>query len=1038
MPVPANTLSHARKIFVHRLALFAYRLTVILLPALLCLPGFALNPNRSISQYSHATWRMQEGFFNGRATVVAQTTDGYLWIGTHNGLLRFDGVRFMPWTPPLGTRLPQDDIRALRGAHDGSLWIGTRDGLFHWKGQKLVHISGISGSVIAIVEDRQGDIWVARGGPGDPQGVLCQIVDDKAQCFNQNNGLPAGISDGQSLLVDPGGDLWMGANRLLVRWRGGSPSLYTPPGLASNSNVGIDALAASPDGSMWVGLDEPGRGLGLERLVDGNWAPFPAPELDGSKLQVTDLFSDRDGALWIGTADQGIYHYYNGRVDQFRMTDGLSSDFISTFFQDNEGTVWVVTPQGVDSFHDINVTTWSAREGLTTDNVVSVAASHDGTVWVGNAGGLDSIKNGKISSIREGKGLPGNQVRSVFEDQENRLWVGVDNDLTLYQGGHFKKISRLDGSSIGPVSSITEDPQKNLWVESVQNKKLLRIRDLKIQEEFPLSDIDPTRALAADAQGNLWLGLREGGLARFQNGHVEKIHFPHSMNSRVRQMIVNPDGSIFAASSSGILAWKEGRTFVLGTRNGLPCDGINGMIGDEHSNLWLHASCGVIEIDQSELQQWWKHPANTVQFRFFDMLDGTQPGNAFYEPAARSKDGLLWFANGSVLQMVDPSNLIRNPVPPPVHVEEIIADRKHYSPQGIMRLPRLTRDLEIDYTALSFVAPQKMRFRYRLDGHDKDWQEAGTRRQAFYTDLSPGNYRFRVLACNNDGVWNESGATLSFFIVPAFYQTSWFHILCVIAVGSLFCIFYLAHLKRVTRRIQEQLATRLEERERIARELHDTLLQGFQGLMLRFQSVLKNIPSEGPARQMMEGALDRADKVLLEGRQRVHDLREGGINGDGLWNDLALWGEELALDRSTRFSATIIGTPQPLTPAASNEVYQIGREALTNAFRHAFADRIEIEITYDHLKVRLIIRDDGKGMDNEILKRGRSGHWGLSGMRERAQKIGAQLNIWSHGGAGTEIDLSIPARLAYQRPRKKFGWHELKQRVMGRPEQESS
>ena len=331
---------------------------------------------------------------------------------------------------------------------------------------------------------------------------------------------------------------------------------------------------------------------------------------------------------------------------------------------------------------------------------------------------------------------------------------------------------------------------------------------------------------------------------------------------------------------------------------------------------------------------------------------------------------------------------------------------------SVLNLPRLTRDLEIDYTALSFVAPQKVQFRYQLDGNDKDWQDAGTRRQAFYTDLKPGSYRFHVVACNNDGVWNESGAEVSFFIVPAFYQTFWFHLLCVIAAGSTIWIFYLVHLKRVTGRIQEQLATRLEERERIARELHDTLLQGFHGLMLRFQSVLKNIPAQAPARQMMESALDHADEVLLEGRQRVHDLREADMAGNSFSENLVRWGEELAHVGPTPFSVAIVGTPRPLDPTVSSEVYQIGREALTNAFAHAFAKKIEMEITYDWAKVRLIVRDDGAGMDSEILTRGRSGHWGLSGMRERAQRIGAHLSIWSHSGAGTEIDLSIPSKVA--------------------------
>jgi len=1022
-------MRQARTTIVHQLELFACLLACLVMSALLCMPAFALNPNRNISQYAHTAWHMQDGFFTGKVNQIAQTTDGYLWFGTRMGLLRFDGVRFVPWTPPDGAKLLNGDIRALLGARDGSLWIGVRGGLFHWKDKKLARISDFIGSAVEIIEDRKGVVWIAHSGGSDSPGPICRVDGEKLRCFGQADGVPANISAGESLVEDAAGNPWVGTQTLVFRWKEGSPGVYRPRGLESNDSAGIVALAASPDGSMWVGTALPGPALGLERLIDGVWKPFVTPQLDGRTLSVASLLMDRDGALWIGTVDRGLYHYYNGRVDQFRRTDGLSSDFISGLRQDKEGTVWVITPQGVDSFHDLSVATWSDRDGLTTDNVVSVAAAHDGTVWVGNAGGLDAIQNGRVSSIRPGNGLPGNQIRAIFEDREKRLWVGIDNELTLMRGGQFTKIRRADGTPIGEVIAMTEDLQNNLWVESGERRALFRIHNLKVQEEFPAPSTPPASAIAADSKGNLWLGLQSGNLARFRNGHAEVIEFPHGAGSRVRQIIASPDGSILAASNAGVLAWKDGRALILGVRNGLPCEGINGVLLDGRGNLWLHTACGVIEIEQPELQRWWTHSESAVQFRYFDPLDGALPGNAFYNPAARSKDGRLWFANGSVLQMVDPSSLARNPIPPPVHVEEIVADRRHYSPEGVVRLPRLTRDLEIDFAALSFVAPKKMQFRYRLDGHDKDWQDSGTRRQAFYTDLDPGNYRFRVIACNNDGVWNDTGAAVSFYIIPAFYQTSWFRVLCVIAAGSSLCIFYLVHLRRATRRIQEQLAARLEERERIARELHDTLLQGFQGLMLRFQSVLKNIPSEGPARQMMESTLDRADEVLLEGRQRVHDLREEDMTGNGLWDNLARWGKELAQDSNTRFSAAIVGTPQPLDPTVCDEVYQIGREALTNAFQHAVAKQIELEITYDRKKVTLLVRDDGDGIDNGILKGGRSGHWGLSGMRERSQKIGAQLNIWSHGGAGTEIDLSIPAKVAYRRPGKRSAQPRLKQRA---------
>ena len=452
---------------------------------------------------------------------------------------------------------------------------------------------------------------------------------------------------------------------------------------------------------------------------------------------------------------------------------------------------------------------------------------------------------------------------------------------------------------------------------------------------------------------------------------------------------------------------------------------------DAKGSLWLHAECGLIEISKSELQNWWENPDATLEVRTFDVFDGYQSGPSPFRPnASRGPDGKLWFANGSVAQMIDPSNLIRDTIPPPVHIEAVIADRKSYFLDRYLELPPRTRDLQIDYTALSFVAPQRVRFRYRLDGRDDSWHDSGNRRQAFYTDLGPGKYRFRVQACNKDGLWNDSGASLNFMIAPAFYQASWFRLLCTSLAISTLWLLYLLRLRQATAQVRERLGARLEERERIARELHDTLLQGFQGLMLRFQVVLDRIPKTEAARQMMEKALERADEVLLEGRERVRGLRDEGKTTNDLADDLAHYGKEQAEYSTAVFSLAVLGAPQLVIADVRNEAYRIGREALANAFKHAAASTIEVEITFGSANFSLRIRDDGKGIGPEILKNGCTGHWGLSGMRERALKIGARLNIWSHVGRGTEVDLTIPAKLAYPRSQEYSVWQRMK-RVLG-------
>jgi signal transduction histidine kinase len=515
-------------------------------------------------------------------------------------------------------------------------------------------------------------------------------------------------------------------------------------------------------------------------------------------------------------------------------------------------------------------------------------------------------------------------------------------------------------------------------------------------------------------------------MARYRQGKLETFHYPHKTDSFVNEIIVNQDGSVLGATSFGLIGWREGKQQILTVRNGLPCDSINALITDDSGSLWLYAHCGLIQIAGSELQKWWGNAAAVLKMRVFDANDGVQTGLAPFQKAARSTDGKLWFVNQVNLQMIDPVHLPVNTIPPPVHVEEATANGQTFAPANGLHFAALTRDVAIRYTALSFVAPQKVRFRYMLEGQDKTWQEAGTRREAFYTNLSPTSYRFRVVACNNDGLWNEAGATWSFQIAPAFYQTLWFKVLGI-GAGLLFCwSLYLLRLRQATAQIQ----ARLSERLRIARELHDTLLQGFSGLVLRFAAAAKALPPNEPAHELMEKALDRADEVLLEGRLRVRNLRLEATATKDLGESLLNCGEELAQDSGVAFKLAVLGESHPLDPAALDDVYQIGREALINAFSHSRASSIEVEITYDRANVRLRVRDNGIGIDPNILKEGRPGHWGLSGIRERAEHIGAKLNIWSSAGAGTEIDLTIPSRVAYPRGPKVRGWFRL-QRIFG-------
>jgi signal transduction histidine kinase len=640
-------------------------------------------------------------------------------------------------------------------------------------------------------------------------------------------------------------------------------------------------------------------------------------------------------------------------------------------------------------------------------------------------------------SSQPGKALPGHQVTSLLEDHAGRLWVGIDNTLSIYQRGKFSQIKKQDGSPLGMIMGLTEDSENNIWVETHgPPAMLIRIQNLKVREEFPAPPMPLARKLVADPQSGIWLGLVNGDLARFRSGKTEIFPFSGHPDSRVLALTASSDGSILGATAFGVIGWKNGKQQILTVRNGLPCDSIDALISDNQGDLWLHAECGLIKIANDEVQRWWGQPESRLKVRVFDASDGVQSGVGHFNTSARTLDGRLWFANGTLLQMIDPAHMAGNTVAPPVHVDLIVADRKSYSPQEGLSLPPLTRDLEIDYTALSFVLPQKVFFRYMLDGRDTRWQEPGTRRQAFYNDLRPGHYRFRVIACNNDGVWNEVGATLEFNILPAFYQTKWFVLFCVAATACLAWMAYRYRVRQVTGRLDMQFKERLSERTRIARELHDTLLQSFQGLTLHFQRARNLLPDRAAeAIQTLDKALDGAEQAIVEGRDAIHDLRSLAPAAQGLAEEITALGEELIAEDTNKdpaqFRVVIEGSVRVLHPNVHLDISRIAREALRNAFIHSQGRLIETEITYSDKLFRLRIRDDGKGLDPNVRDQGeRTGHWGLRGMRERAERLGGELDLWSEPGAGTEVELRLPGSIVYEASPARNGvrlfWKKMK------------
>ena len=966
----------------------------------------ALDEKKHLTQYMHTAWRTQDGSLPAGMFSITQTSDGFLWFLSLPGdVYRFDGVRFLPWRFPAD--VSNGPIAKIFADQAGGLWV-IGDELVHLKdGVVTAHfaLEGLQQFQI-ITEDPDGSLWVALRASSAP---LCHVTDRTVKCFGKDDGIP--ISRVNSLLADGKGGFWLGGEGTLVHWHAGVSETYNA------GKYDLASLARGPDGTLWVGTDE---GLGLARFKDGGVKPFVTPTFDGSRLNVTSMLFDRDGNLWVGTDAKGLFRIYGNTVEAYGHTEGLSGDSVWALFEDREGIVWAGSTSGIDSFRDPRIATFSATEGLGKDLAAGILAGRDGTIWVANSGSLDRIKNGTVSSIRRSNGLPGDQVASLLEDRAGNMWVGVDDGLYLFKDGRFRRIPEPNHQPLGMVVGMTEDIEDNIWAECASKpSKLVRIRDFQVREAFPASQIPPGHNLAPDPRGGIWIVTSKGDLLLFRNGTLEtKVPLSRRSSSLNRQIMVKPDGSIFIGAEDGFVALREGKIQRMTVKNGLPCDFVIAFVQDQEKRWWLYTRCGVVEFSDSELQRWWAHPDALVQNRVYDTFDGAQPNIGSFKQAAYSPDGHVWFASGVVVQMVDPSILSQKALTSQAYIESLVADRKEIKATPNLKIPPNPRDLELDYTSPSFSIPQKVNFRYRLDNYDRDWRDAGTRRQAFYTALPPGKYSFRVIAANSDGVWNDNAAKLDFSVTPAYYQTNWFRALCAAVLLALLWAAYQFRVRQLHHEFAMTLEARVSERTRVARDLHDTLLQSAHGLLLRFQTVSQLLPDRPmEAKEKLDNAIDQTANFVTEARDEVQGLRDSTVQNNDLALAISTVGQELGTDSANHqptFRVALEGEARHLHPILRDEIYKIAAEALRNAFRHSQARQIEVEIRYDNEQFRLRVRDDGKGVDPAILSRQASGgHYGLPGMRERANLIGGKLVVWSEVDAGTEVELRIPARTVY-------------------------
>jgi ligand-binding sensor domain-containing protein/signal transduction histidine kinase len=973
---------------------------------LLCLvvfhpASFALDTDRTLTQYAHRIWGQEEGLAQPTVYSILQSRNGYLWLGTQDSLIRFDGVHFRDFDNSLDAQFQHSVIRSL-------------------------------------LEDRQGNLWIGSIGSG-----LARLGEDGSFTrYTEKEGLPS--ADIFCLASDSRGSIWVCTNEGLAQWQQGRFHVFTTAdGLPSNQ---IRSTCQATDGARWVA----GVGFGVgrwsgshfEHYVQGGDIPANAP--------VMALDCAKDGSVWVGT-DFGLTQITPSGPRSFSSRDGLPDNAVSALTHGPDGSIWIGTHDGVSRYRGERsgrgeFSTYRTSDGLSHSSVLSLYFDHEGSLWAGTKNGLDQFTDGNVTPYTTHEGMPSNDAGPVLEDASGQLWVGTLADgLAVFDGHHFKHLNTRDGLADNHILSLELDKQNDIWVGTA--KGLNRLHAGQVVATFTKKNGlsgDEIQSLFVDLQGSLWTGT-DNGLDVFDGTKFKRVNTVAGSNPNhvfalgggrsVRLFVGGDPGNLYflkdnvfenyalsgvsrpiscyyldhvrhvawmGTAGSGLLRWQNGTLTHFRLRDGLYDNRIYSILKDDLSNFWFASSKGIFRVSEKDLEEFAAQkiqtinsiPFSTGQLRF-ECQSGVQPA------AYRSHDGRLWFSTSSGLVVVDPDHLLRTNVVPPVHITSIFVNGQRLE-AAQKDLKPWQKNLEIRYAGLSFVSPEKMTFRYMLEGYDKTWTEAGTRREAFFTNLPPGRFRFRVEARNADGLQSRQDASAAFTIQPLIYQRAWFWPLMAVCIALLITGGYRLRI----RRLQSRFDLVLVERSRIARELHDTLLQGLSGITMQLQALWMRLPIS-LERDTLADIIKDAGRCSSEARQSLWGLRVIGGDPVGLSGNLTKLARQAVVGKTIALVLEVERIPFRLLPEVEFQLLRIAQESISNALRHAGAESLEVGLRLVDQKLEMMIKDDGDGFAVD-LESARIGHFGLVGIRERAEEIGAILTVASGPGEGTEVLVKLP------------------------------
>jgi signal transduction histidine kinase/ligand-binding sensor domain-containing protein len=974
-----------------------------LLPALslatllgLAIPAWPLDPHKSLTQYSRAVWTHAEGLPADTVKAIAQTADGYLWVGTDEGLARFDGYEFVTFTKESGA-LPGDSVETLAAGKDGTLWIGTTDGLSRYRNGKFKILTTRDGLpdnfILSVFEDHKGTLWVAAG------SYLSRFENGKFTNYPAERLLPVrrvrriyetrdltlliagrgglvkrsgdsfvpvldvfdGATDQFTSLEDASGNVWIGGTNMTIRTREGQVKTFGADDGLLNSLV--RALIEDRDGNIWMGTD-----AGIARLEHGHVTAYAT---DGVRTRdrVRCLFEDREGDLWVGMSN-GLYRFRDTLFTDYGRSEGLPGDEPTTVLQDRKGQVWVAYQgAGLVAFSETGERVYTKMAGLISNEVFSIREAHNGDLLVMTRAGVSVMRDGKFLNYPRQNGII---TVDILEDRRGQVWVAASGGVFQLVGASFR-------------SMVPEIPSGPFWDDSGV-------------------------ALSEAPDGSIWAATAGAGLWRIKAGETRRFTTVDGLGSnRLRSLYQDPDGTLWIGTfGGGLNAFRDGVFTRYTAKDGLLSDNISHIQDDGSGVLWLATTSGICSISKQQLRDFAKgsiHTLSPVNYGAEDGLRSTQcaPGVPVGGGGTRTADGRLWFPTARGLSVIDPTAPRRKEEAPVVRVVAVAVGGQGLDMEKEARIKAGSNHLQFRYAAIHLAAPERVRYEYMLEGLDRDWVAARDRRVIDYNTLGHGTYRFHVRASIPGEAPSES--SFGFEILPHFYEQRSFLWLCVLSLIAAVLSFYRLRL----RQIRSRFSLVLDERTRIAREIHDTLAQGFFGISSQLDALsLKMNGQNDAAQRHLALARKMARHSITESRRSVMNLRDSTIEDLDLPSALARAASQWAAGSATRIEIQASGPLRTLPEDVEQNTFRIAQEAVTNALRHAHATRILIRVQVLHQRLELTVLDDGRGFEPSGAFAMTNGHYGLLGMRERAEHMGGEMELSSEPAGGTLVKVTVP------------------------------